>query len=91
MIDDINEYMLNSSMAIVLNASDFFNYACADAVTLDQWDFEWAFPFIKEWGDEGVNAVMAYVRGAEPIKPWQTPRYLEAYAALVALAPEVNS
>lgn len=91
MIEDVNQFILDGCLGIFFNASDFFAYACADAVMLDQSDFHWAFLFIKEWGTEGEQAVMAYLRKMEPIKPWQTPRYLEAYAALVALNPETDS
>ena len=91
MIEDINKYMIGSCFEIILNASDFFQFATACAVTLTESDFDWAFPFIKEWGDEGLYAVMAYITKHPPIKPYQTPRYLEAYAALCLLEPEVFS
>lgn len=91
MIENINQYMLSSCFTLVLNASDFFQPATACGVSLSQCDFCWAFPFIKEWGDEGLHAVMAYITKHPPIKPYQTPRYLEAYAALCLLEPEVFS
>lgn len=74
--------IVNSSFGIYLNANDFFQYACADAVLLDPYDFEWALPIIRKYGYEGEQAVMSKIRGILPIKPHITPKFEQALEEL---------
>lgn len=85
------ELLLNCSFEVVLNANDFFMFACADAVKLDYEDYEWALPFIEKHGYIGVDAVMCRVRGCLPIKPRQTPELLAVYQELLDLNVTVAS
>jgi len=85
------ELLFDYSLEVTLNASDFFMFACADAVKLDSEDYEWALPVIEKHGALGVDAVMCMVRGCLPIKPRQSPELLALYQELLDLNIEVAS
>lgn len=85
------QLLLDWSLGVTLNASDFFAYACADAVTVSSFDYEWVLPFIEKHGDTGVKAVMSHIRKALPIPPYRTDEFLAVLAELQELNPEVDS
>lgn len=61
--------LLASSYCIFLNTSDTFDWACADASTLEEEDYPWAISLIARYGEAGMLAVMAVKRGCL----WQLP------------------
>lgn len=66
------------STRIELNANDTFAFACADSVVINE---DGLFLFVEcheRWGNDGVTAFMAAVRGEAPIQPWITDKYVEA-------------
>lgn len=84
--------IIESSFSIDLNANDFFEYACAQAVTINAWDIEeWVAPFIEEWGEVGVNVVLSYIQNQKPIPPYETEEFKKAMAVLTEKNPEVHS
>ncbi|GAB2865805.1 hypothetical protein GCM10027044_28630 [Hymenobacter ruber] len=86
--------ILNWAAYIHLHYCDFFCYASSDTVKLEDTDFHWAVPFIEQWGTYGVEAVGCLLYGGPeclPIKPSQTPGFMEARAALLALSPKITS
>ena len=89
----MNSYKLicEYSFWIALNANDFFGYACADCVKIDSDDLEWIIPFVKKYERDGINAVLAYIRQAKPLKPYITPEFELAYKEIEELNPEVYS
>jgi len=83
--------LLDNSLSLCLNASDFFAYSEADCVMLYPEDFHWALPIIEKYENEGVNAVMSYIRKQMPVNEWRTEGFSDAYRDLEALNPEVFS
>ena len=84
--------LVNGSFGITCNANDFFQYACADAVTISPDDLKWVLPIIKKYGYiDGENACMAYIAKLKPIKPRLTEKFQAAYKEIEKLNPEVHS
>ena len=83
------EILLDSSFGITLNANDFFGYACGDEVYLDVGNYHWAIPIIKEYGVDGISAVMSHVRGGMPLKPYRTKEFNKAMKELKEINPIV--
>ncbi len=73
------------------NASDFFNYACADAVMINESDFHWMLKYIDKYGQDGFNACMAYIQNTEPIKPFLKDNFNAAIKELIENKQEVDS
>lgn len=91
-IEEANKLVFDCAFQVTLNANDFFNYACADAVTIDMWDLEeWVLPIVQEHGLSGIHACMAFIRKEMPIKPWQTEKFKAAYREIELLDPEVST
>jgi hypothetical protein len=93
MKEELNAYklLLKNSFFIALNANDFFGWACADVVELDICDLSWVIPIVQKYKDEGIGAVMSYIRKCEPLKPYQTEKFKQAYNELEELSPKVFS
>lgn len=93
MSEKINSYQLLacSAFKICLNANDFFSYASADSVDLEDSDYHWAVPFVEKYGTDGINAIMSYIRKQCPIIERQTQAFHKAYAEIVGLHPDVQS
>lgn len=74
-----------------LNAGDTFAYACADYVTIDETGLPLLLECFNKFQDDGVTAFLSAVRGAEVIKPWQTPKFKEAIEWLKSqnIPPEI--
>jgi len=83
--------LLDSAHMILLNANDFFGWACADAVELDVTDLSWVIPIVKKYGVEGVEACMTYIRQCFPVKEIRTERFEKAYDEIEELKPKVYS
>jgi len=83
--------ILKQSYGILLIANDFFAYATSADVLLSDLDLPWAVPFVEEHGIVGVQAIMAYIEGVEPIEPHRTKEFKMAMKALKELNPTVNS
>ena len=83
--------LLDSAHMILLNANDFFGWACADAVELDVTDLSWVIPIVKKYGDDGVSACMHYVRQQLPLQKYLTEEEHKAYKELEELKPKVYS
>lgn len=83
--------LVNGSFGITCNANDFFNYACADAVTISPADLKWVLPIVKKYGHDGENACLSYIAKQQPIKPWITEKFQAAYKEIEELNPKVNS
>lgn len=66
----------------VLNANDFYGYACADATQIDDVGFDALLRLAKEYGNDGIKAAMACASNCEPIKPHQTDKYRAAKASI---------
>ena len=96
-VKEINEelaaykLLLDSAHMILLNANDFFGWACADAVELDVTDLSWVIPIVKKYGVEGVEACMTYIRQCFPVKEIRTERFEKAYDEIEELKPKVYS
>jgi hypothetical protein len=74
--------LLDNAFEIVLNANDFFGYASADAVTVEMEHFDKLEKMANEYGQDGINAFMAWHENCDPILPHRTPRYEEARTKL---------
>jgi hypothetical protein len=83
--------LLNSSFYLYLNANDFFQAACADMVVFSPYDTHWAAPIAAKYKQDGVNAIMSYIRKQQPLGPYHTAAFKAAYDELVALNPVVDS
>ena len=83
--------IVDSSFFIVLNANDFFGYACSDSVQIDTDDLHWIIPIVKKYPKYGLDACMAYIAKQLPIKPYLTEEFKKAYLELEKLKPEVLS
>lgn len=73
------------------NANDFFAWACAWGVTIDEGDFHWIIKHIQKYPTEGMYACMAYIQNVEPIEPYLTDEFKEAVKELVDRRQEVWS
>lgn len=85
--DIIEGYTLN----VVFNCNDFFSYASADALEVCTVDFEWIFPIIEKYKNDGLNASLAYIKGLDPIKERINKKYLLAKKEIEKLDPIVFS
>jgi len=83
--------LVKGSFGIQMNASDFFNYACADSVLIDSMDLKWVIPIYKKYSWTGIDACMAYIAKQMPIEPHVTKEFKEAYAEIEKIKPEVHS
>lgn len=86
---DAYKVLLNGSFGIQMNANDFFNYACAQMVTITDGDFEWVLEHIQKWGYAGMDACIAYIQNQEPIQPHRTDSFEKAIKELVDRKQEV--
>lgn len=75
--------LFESMFSADFNANDFFNYACAQSVTIDALDFNWVIEHVQKFGQDGINSAVAYIQNQEPIKPYLTDRFNEAIKELV--------
>jgi hypothetical protein len=84
--------IIESSFSIDLNANDFFEYACSQAVSVNMSDLqEWIIPFVEEWGDVGVDVILSYIQNQKPIAPYETDEFKKAMDALIKKNPNVYS
>ena len=83
--------LIKGSFGIALNANDFFAYACADMVILDERDLVWVLPIFQKYSWTGIYACMAYIAKQMPIKPYITEKFESVYKELELLNPEVFS
>lgn len=83
--------ILELSFGITLNANDFFWLATAAALTIDNLDLHWIIPIYDKYGDEGLNACMAYIAEMLPLEYYQTENFKKAYAELEEIRPAVWS
>ena len=88
---DAYKLLLDSAHMILLNANDFFGYACADAVELDTSDLNWVIPIVQKYGDDGIAATMSYIRKCKPIEPRIDEKFEQAYKEIKELKPKVWS
>ncbi len=89
-MDTLTKFV-RGSWGIVLNANDFFGFACADAVTVHPLDLEWVLPMYEKYDQVGIDACMSYIAKQKPIQPWITDKFNEAYAEIEKLNPKVWS
>ena len=83
--------IIKGSFGIAMNANDFFDYACAESVTIDAKDLEWVLPIYKKYSWRGIDACMAYIAKRMPIKPHITKEFEEAYEEIKKMNPKVHS
>jgi hypothetical protein len=76
---------------LMLNANDFFCYACADVVELCPCDFKWALPIIKKYEFDGLNAVMSYIRRLVPVQERLNEKFWGALKEISQTNPMVYS
>lgn len=83
--------LVKGSFGINLNANDFFNFACADVVTLCPEDFKWAMPIIRKYSTDGVHAVMCSIAKQMPLDEWVTTNMKKAMDEIKAMKIEIHS
>jgi len=75
--------IFDATFSIVLNANDFFGYACAYATQIDYGHgLNALIRLTKEYGSEGIDAAMSVAAGEEPIEPHRTEKFKEAVASV---------
>lgn len=75
--------LLSAAFEITLNANDFFGYACADAVVVEFGrEFDLLAEMVDGYGQDGINAFMAWHENCDPLPEYRNPRYEEARAKL---------
>jgi hypothetical protein len=84
------ETMLNNMFSAMFNGNDFFAYACAWAVEVNDYDFPWMIEHVMKHGKDGMNACLAYIQNKEPIQPYLTDKFMEAIIELVERKQEVH-
>jgi hypothetical protein len=85
------ETLLKSMFAAEFNANDFFMWATAWSITINEEDFYWMRDHIMKYGDEGQSACLAYIQNIEPMEPYLTDTFKEAIKELVDRKQEVYS
>jgi hypothetical protein len=83
--------LLDNCFCVVLNANDFFGYACADAQQIDAPDLAWVLPIITAHGLAGLDAVMSHIAKRDPIKEHMTPEFLAARISIQEVSPNVQT
>lgn len=76
---------------LYLTMSDFFNVASSYSVLIYTDDLLWIVPIYKKYGNDGLNACIAYIEKLQPLNFYQNEKYLEAYKEIENLNPEVTS
>ena len=80
---DLQEHMASRGGWIALiNLSDTFGYACADAERLAPGQAHEVRAYYEEYGWSGVIAWVSVKRNQEPLEELKTPEYLKARAGL---------
>jgi len=74
-----------------LNANDFFYYATAMGVSINDSDIDWMIEMAKKYGSDGISAATAYIQNQQPIKPRQTRQFELAIKELMESNQEVYS
>lgn len=92
-ISELEAYkeLVHSMFTGWFNANDYFAYACAWGVTVDEADFHWILKHIQKYPKEGLYSAMAYIQNLEPIKPHLNDEFNEAIKELVDIKQEVWS
>jgi hypothetical protein len=69
---------------LYLNANDTFHYATADAerFVMEESNLDKLIEVYERWGRDGVVALMASIRGDDPLPQLRTPAYQEAWEYL---------
>lgn len=83
--------LVNNSFGIVVNANDFFCFACAASMLIDPLDLPWVLRYYRKYGHAGLNACMSYIAKADPIEVHKTDTYILAKNKLNAEKPIVHS
>lgn len=65
------------------NANDFFEYACAHSVSIDESDFDWILTHTQKWGQSGIDTSIAYVFNQMPIKSYINEKFEKALSELI--------
>ena len=75
--------LINDSLEIEMNCSDFFAYSTAWVLTIYPEDLKWIIPFIQKHEKEGINAVCAYIENLKPLKHYITEEFEIAIKELI--------
>lgn len=88
----VNSYnlFLNNMFVGEFNANDFFHYATAHSVCIDESDFDWVLHHIQKWGQSGMNACVSYIQNQTPIKPHLTEKFNKSLSELIERNQKVN-
>jgi hypothetical protein len=81
--EEAYETMFNNMFSAMFNGNDFFAYACAWAVEVNDYDFPWMIEHVMKHGKDGMNACLAYIQNKEPIQPYLNDKFMEAIIELV--------
>lgn len=88
---NIPKELIDNAFHITLNANDVFAYACADSVDICTCDLKWIIPIVKKYKDDGIIAVMSYIRRCDPIAENCTKNYYKALKEIQNKKPIVYS
>lgn len=89
--DKVINLILRNTFHIVVNANDFFAYACADAVEICPIDLRWIIPIVQKYEHDGLFAAMAYIENQLPLKEYRTKQFIKALRKIKTQKPWVFS
>jgi hypothetical protein len=83
--------VLNDSLGIAINLNDFFHIATSEMMLLDTQDLYWILPLYKKYGWDGIYAAASFIAKEMPLTPHRNNIFLEAYAEIEKINPEIHS
>lgn len=89
--EEIENNKMNESLSILLenmfsadfNANDFFFLSTAQSVSITNRDIEWVLQHIEKFGQDGLNACLAYIQNQKPLEIYLTKNFYSALDELI--------
>lgn len=82
-MNDKYNILLDNMFSADFNANDFFFYGTAQSISIAREDFPWVLGHVEKWGQDGLNACLAYIQNLEPIAKYKTDKFDKAIDELI--------
>lgn len=88
----MNAYKLltDFSSSIQINCSDIFIKGSDYTITVPSEDIDWMITVIEKYGEDGLNAAVAYLINKNPLDIIQTDNFIKAIEFLKNIDPKIT-